>query len=59
MFGRRARYDCCTDCGRVVDALGDLWCRRHEADHQTPRERAAERGHRDRILEYARKGSLQ
>jgi hypothetical protein len=57
-YGRRARYDCCTDCGSLVEELGDLWCPAHRTTHASTRELAAEAGHRTRILEYARKGGL-
>lgn len=50
--GRRGRFDCCTDCGAMLDQMGELWCPQHRPDHTTPRELAAAKGHRERLADY-------
>lgn len=56
IYGRRARFDCCTDCGKLVDELGELWCPEHRPLHAQPEALAATERHRDRILQYVRHG---
>ncbi len=58
-YGRRARYDCCCDCGRMVAALGDLWCADHRGVHRSGVELEREAGHRQKVLLYLSRGKLQ
>lgn len=44
-YGRRARFDCCTDCGAHVE-FGKLWCDNcRYGRHDDPAGREAEAGH--------------
>jgi hypothetical protein len=56
MYGRRGRFDCCTDCGAMLDQMGELWCAEHRPFHMSPDALAATARHRDRIMQYIGRG---